>query len=321
MGLASSQARLLNLTVRMHQIEYKAARLEAMKLQMANESRQVYETYLDALDRTKVQYKVINTDGSVTYRDIKSYKEDFLDAGYAIDFKGLVYDGDTYITNSSGEAIKYDSTAFEKVSLGTSDVDATTKKLTAAGLAKITSKGYTGTAYSTSTVVQVPIDIYIDKADTTKAYAGDAVKTLNFAQLCHDAFGAELDPAYTTPTLKTPLEDIPYVMTNLINSGDVTIVEYDKKEKLFHQETFEFFGDFETSVATNTGLQEVSDEVLLKKAEAQYEADMKRIDMKDRRYDHELSAIENERNAIKQEMETLKTVSKDNVERTFKLFS
>ena len=211
MGLASSQARLLNLTVRMHQIEYKAARLEAMKLQMANESRQVYETYLDALDRTKVQYKVINTDGSVTYRDIKSYKEDFLDAGYAIDFKGLVYDGDTYITNSSGEAIKYDSTAFEKVSLGTSDVDATTKKLTAAGLAKITSKGYTGTAYSTSTVVQVPIDIYIDKADTTKAYAGDAVKTLNFAQLCHDAFGAELDPAYTTPTLKTPLDNLkPY---------------------------------------------------------------------------------------------------------------
>ena len=29
MGLASSQARLLNLTSRMHQIEYKAAKLEA----------------------------------------------------------------------------------------------------------------------------------------------------------------------------------------------------------------------------------------------------------------------------------------------------
>ena len=49
MGMSSSQARLLNLTARMHQIEYKAAKLEAMKLQMANESSRVYETYLEDL--------------------------------------------------------------------------------------------------------------------------------------------------------------------------------------------------------------------------------------------------------------------------------
>ena len=73
MGLSSSQARLLNLTARMHQIEYKAAKLEAQKLQMANESTRVYEDYLEALDKTKVQYKVLTTDGSVTYRDIQQY--------------------------------------------------------------------------------------------------------------------------------------------------------------------------------------------------------------------------------------------------------
>ena len=66
MGLASSQARLLQLTSRMHQIEYKAAKLEAQKLQMANESTRVYNDYLEALDSTKVQYKVLTTDGSVT---------------------------------------------------------------------------------------------------------------------------------------------------------------------------------------------------------------------------------------------------------------
>ena len=59
----------------------------------------------------------------------------------------------------------------------------------------------------------------------------------------------------------------------------------------------------------------------MKKAEAQYEADMKRIDMKDRRYDTQLAALDNERNAVKQEMETVKTVAKDNVDRTFRLFS
>ncbi|MCR5266851.1 MAG: hypothetical protein K6E29_09720 [Cyanobacteria bacterium RUI128] len=76
-----------------------------------------------------------------------------------------------------------------------------------------------------------------------------------------------------------------------------------------------------TSVAIDTGLQEVADETLLRKAEAKYEADMRKIDMKDRKYDTDLAALEAERNAIKSEMETLKTVAKDNVERTFKLFS
>ena len=55
MGMASSQARLLTLTARMHQIEYKAARIEAQKLQLANDTRRVYEDYLDALDMSKIE--------------------------------------------------------------------------------------------------------------------------------------------------------------------------------------------------------------------------------------------------------------------------
>ena len=75
MGLSSSQARLLTLTARMHQIEYKAAKLESQKLQMANESRQVYDEYLDALEATKVQVKTLNSDGSASYKDINSYSD------------------------------------------------------------------------------------------------------------------------------------------------------------------------------------------------------------------------------------------------------
>ena len=59
MGLAASQARLLNLTSRMHDIEYKAQKLEAQKLQMANESTQVYLEYENALNLTKLQLKQI----------------------------------------------------------------------------------------------------------------------------------------------------------------------------------------------------------------------------------------------------------------------
>ena len=227
MGLSSSQARLLNLTSRMHQIEYKAAKLEAEKLQMANESSRVYEDYLEALDKTKIQRKVLTTDGSITYKDMVDYTE-FTDAGYALVHDGVIYDG---TTNKTWDDLK--------TALGINDVN-------------------------------------------------------NFET----------------------------ALTNIINSGEVTIVTKNPKTNAFPTGVDDAtFTVYETSVATNTGLQEVSDESLLKKAEAKYEADMKKIDNKDRKYDSDLAALDTERNAIKNEMETLKSVAKENVDRTFKLFS
>ena len=231
MGLSSSQARLLNLTQRMHQIEYKAAKLEAMKLQMANESTRVYEDYLNALEKTKVQVKTLTTDGAVTYVDITTYGQ-FVSAGFALVYNNSIYSG-------------------------------------ASGLA-------------------------------------DIVKSI-----------AKLSDPSANPTISTNIET---ALTNVINSGYVTIVQKDANGA-FPALTDIKFPDYETSISTNTSLQEVTDEVALKKAEAKYEADMKRIDMKDRRYDSDLAALETERNAIKQEIDTLKTVANDNVERTFKLFS
>ena len=99
-------------------------------------------------------------------------------------------------------------------------------------------------------------------------------------------------------------------LTNMVNSGTAVFSQIDRTTNKA----------FDTNVATNVLLQEVTDETELKKAEAEYEADMRKIDSKDKRYDVELAHLENERNAIKTEIDTLKTVAKDNVDRTFKLF-
>ncbi len=98
-------------------------------------------------------------------------------------------------------------------------------------------------------------------------------------------------------------------LTNMVNNGSIILEKPDKDGNYY-----------DTSVATDTNLQEVSDKSVIRKAEAQYEADMKKIDNKDRKYDTDLAALDTERNALKEEMETLKTVAKENVERTFKLF-
>ena len=219
MGLSASQARLLNLTARMHDIEYKAQNLEAQKLQMANESTQVYQEYENALNKQKVQLKHIGADGSAEYRDASL--EDIIDAGYEVIVQST--DGTWTTCKTAGEI-------------------------------------------TTATGIQA------------------------------DALGKK-------ETLR-----------NMVEAGFI----------VFRKPGIDADGNqifTEVNIATDTSLQEVQDETELKKAEAKYEADMRKIDAKDKKFDTDLAALEQERNAIKTEIDTLKTVAKDNVDRTFKLFS
>ena len=138
MGLSSSQARLLTLTSRMHDIEYKAAKLEAQKLQMANESRKAYEDYLVALDATKIQLKTIDTDGSI--KNIDATYQNILDAGYYVEFlethemwgkNGRVEDGKITITQADMD--NYTTASGNRdffIALQSGRVDATGKNLT-----------------------------------------------------------------------------------------------------------------------------------------------------------------------------------------------
>ena len=59
----------------------------------------------------------------------------------------------------------------------------------------------------------------------------------------------------------------------------------------------------------------------LKKAEADYEFALDILSDKDKKLDTDLSKLETSRSAITQEMESIKTVSKENSDRTFGMFS
>ena len=244
MGLSASQARLLNLTARMHDIEYKAQNLEAQKLQMANESQQVYSEYETALNKTKIQQKDISQSGATFFKNITAAT--LKDGGYSFE-----------------------------VAVGAS-------------------KG----------------KVYKDmaKAITELKNTGCVSQDGNFVGTNEQ-------------------------VTNFINEGYIVLVKVlDKDNKRVEnfndgdflediQKAEATSGTYEVNVATDTGLQEVTDEVDLKKAEAKYESDMRKINNKDAKFDTDLAALESERNAIKTEMDTLKSVAKDNVDRTYKLFS
>lgn len=267
LGLSSSQARLLNLTARMHDIEYKAQNLEAQKLQMANESSHVYQEYENALNKTKVQFKNISADGSVKYEDTDI--PTLLEKGYHV----KIYNGSTWV-NAQGNTTE--------IGLGTfSDT--------------IEAVPYTGAnVYNVDDIVQVNGINY----KLTKKYEYHVDSTIT---------------GYKEKTLSLTGKD---TLNNLVEAGFI----------IFEKPTNEVNANGaiiydEVNIATDTNLQEVSDETELKKAEAKYEADMRKIDAKDKKFDTDLAAMESERNAIKTEMDTLKSVAKDNVDRTFRLFS
>lgn len=244
MGLSASQARLLNLTARMHDIEYKAQNLEAQKLQMANESQQVYSEYETALNKTKIQQKDINQDGSIFFKDITA--TNLKDAGYSFEIA---------VGNSKGKVYKDMSKAIEELQ----------------NQNNITNDGtFTGTGEQVTNFINEGYIVLVKVADKDNKRVQDFTEGANIEALQ----GAEATS-----------------------------------------------GTYEVNVATDTGLQEVTDEVDLKKAEAKYESDMRKINNKDAKFDTDLAALESERNAIKTEMETLKSVAKDNVDRTYKLFS
>ncbi len=87
MGMSSSQARLLSLTARQHNIELKTQRLQADKLRMANESDNAYKAYLNAMDATKTNALITLQDGTIGDTLLtagKIYKYDTLSKQYSL---------------------------------------------------------------------------------------------------------------------------------------------------------------------------------------------------------------------------------------------
>ena len=316
MGLAASQARLLALTARMHDIEYKTQKLEAQKLQMANKSQQVYAEYEDALNRTKVQYKTIGADGSASFKD--ATLKDLVVATGEGKADYIAHNISTNQMYCTQDQIDKFNTA-SKASSTTASVPKTNtygQYLKADGT--ITAKADEAEKVTTTFTPAQYFAHIMGWAESASLQA-----LYEEMQECVDAHGGDAKKAFIAVDATTgdyaPSADVanqfnnPVYLTNMLQEGFIVLHKMTGNNVTAAAE--------EINIATDTALQEVSDELDLKKAEARYEADMAKINAKDKKFDTDIAALEQERNAIKTEIDTLKTVAKDNVERTFKLFS
>ena len=71
MGMSASQARLLSITSRINDIEFKSQQISNVKIRLADESEQVAQDYTKALNKTKLTYTSY-TSGSAQKIDLNS---------------------------------------------------------------------------------------------------------------------------------------------------------------------------------------------------------------------------------------------------------
>ena len=139
MGMAASQARLLTITARIHDVEFQAQSIQNAKTQLATQSDQVYQEYLDALDATTLtitdyQGNIITAnfnnlcgknavDSGNTYAlkdsknrlivssEIKDGYDKFIeDIGYDVPYAFAIY----MLGGDYGQAIGWDKDSFEE---------------------------------------------------------------------------------------------------------------------------------------------------------------------------------------------------------------
>ncbi len=373
MGMAASQARLLTLTSRLHDIEYKAQNIESQKIALATQKDELYQAYCDALDAKKIQVAYNNGDGSKFYVDANfstlcTYSEDRImqyslkDAktgkvlvdedtaavyevygndkysfawamlgmegnfswngvdGSAVGFN--TQDGDNYMTEV--EKMVFDNHVSDDSTL--SDAYNELEEAAANGtqaekreaLEKFRDVLYGNTAYKNEIYQNMR---YSKQDDKDKVIATGEYDDCYPEDFPSDEFTYYLN-LYEEITACDGCQVIEGEykggdsgnewFNNMINSGRVLIDVYNNGKWT------------ETSVATSTNanyLQEVEDETDLKKAEAEYEYELDKINTKDTKYDQDLSKLETERTSITTEIESIEKVRDDNIERTFGIFS
>lgn len=385
MGMAASQARLLTLTSRLQDIEYKAQNIESQKIALATQQDKLYQDYCDALDATKIQVAFSNGDGTRRFVDANFSTVCGYDANRFMQYS-LTNNktGNVIVDDKTAEAYegfsndKY-SFAFAMLGLSHNDSwdDPDTSMGAQVGIGAAQENYGDGKAdngnfnlYMTDVEKKV-FESHKDDSKLTAAYdeitnaetdsdkrkalsafrdmlygndtyvkeiynyqrlnKGDSQNTeiseeaeydtkvdwgvaqnefqyyLNLFDQIQAAGGCEvIDPQYVSG------DEANTWFNNMVESGMVTISTFNGNEWK------------ETSVATSTNqnyLQEAQNDADMKKAEAEYKHELSIINRKDSKYDRDLSNLETERTAIKTEMDSIKQVRNDNIERTFGIFS
>ena len=404
MGMAASQARLLSITSRIHDVEYQAQMIQSAKMQLALQEDEVYRRYNEALDAASLTFQDTNGNriaatfnnlcglGSITnniatnksyiFRDdcgnvivptdvFEGYQEYGGTDPYAFALYMLT-EGDyedkaatvtsaieEYFTNMSDDFFDTEANSALKTELS----DLFDELYESSSTKDKDEKEQWKKDILTAFLNNSSIDDYFTEEDFKNNNICSKIKTARAKaeQLVHKSFTSNKENIYASipgndkdefdsdkfnyylrwgkllqleevnnqngvltgctcaSDYSSDIEGNAEELNKWLQSGRITIdmIYIDYKTGKLSDEPTAASSDSNLAYTANSSI----DSRELKKAEAEYEKAMKDIDRKDKQFDMDLNRLETERTALTTEYDSVKQVIKDNIERTFGIFS
>jgi len=294
MGMSASQARFLSLTSRMHDLEYQAQAIDYAKLALSDDSNMAYEEYTEAINSTKLQMRVVsgaeNNQVDVTYAALIASANQPAHTMYALTdtTTGNVYLPES-VVRAVGGKIPESLDAFLTV---------VAQNYVYAG------KGYSNEEALQHLKMEQKSDYWTSVYYQMTGYKDDAGNIVSGRGMVAVPTSVINDRDW----IKNQIEE-GKILLNVMQNAQTTVDNV--KVNIFA----------ETNIATNTDLSIAADEQKISRAEREYENKLDNINDKDKRFDLRLHRIENERSALKTELETVKQLIDKNIERGFKTFN
>lgn len=295
MGMSASQARLLSLTSRMHDLEYEAQALQYSKLDLADIKNKAYDEYEEALDSTKFQMTMVTADGK-EYQDITYQNMIMANAG-------AVHSLYTLTESASGKILLPEQIA-SKITPMPNNVD---------DFLEIVAKNYLYTGRTDLTTQ----DEYIREMRSDGNY--DYWKSIYY-QIggYQDDSGNLVSGRGFIPISKQNAVDRDW-LSEALNSGDVSLYKMTKEESFLDGNAVNIFA--ETSMSSDPDITEVKNQELIDLASVKYEKAIDDVNTKDQKLDLQLAKIDSLHNALKTEYDSVKQIVSKNIDRSFKTFN
>ena len=288
MGLSSSQGRLLLLTSRLSDLQLQEMMVAQNQSRLAYQSEKAAQTYSAAMNNYKLMIKVTNADSEGGYKQENLTYDNMTQMGYL----ATNANGDVYLKKLSGEEI----------------------------IAALQQRLASATTDEEKATIQAEIDAKQAEINTATAngeeyYEWDIPKDMNGNPLLTINEDGTATITGTTETCNI-LDGSEYlgnskVMQNLLMNGMMFIINTNNGED----------GITMNSLESDTEMLWVLDTSDDAKAESEYQYETASIARKDNQLDLELQQLETQHNAVVKEIESVKKVIENNVDRTFKLFS
>ncbi len=296
MGMSASQARLLSITARLNDVEFKSQEIANIKIRLADESEQLAMKYTKAISQQKYTY--------TTYASGQAQKID-------LTLNSLMQSNSRYTLKTlSGAPVmtKQFGDAYYKAT-----------------------QGYNAECMKDKTSEQKFRNsqaIFCLRAFGCKQWWG-GTEGINGWQDLYDTFGEEnvkyyenmyaemFEQSGITADDEKLFMDYVSIDDNCINDPAWLYNAIESGEYMLYDKTT---GE-EVTASNTVALAIETDNSNFAKAEAEYNAANMKINNKEKLLDNELKKLDTEHNALSTEMDSIKNLIGKNIEKSFNLFS